>query len=139
MRWVRTKEIRFLTLALCSFASLPSMMTGSCLDLLSCSRQLQEDSGEIVGGDACQCPMCRSGAAGESCACCRHDGKCSCSMSSADDENGQTFSRDAAVLRKQEPFSDLPPFVRRVGAVPCLISITELTVPAPPPKAKTVA
>jgi len=141
MRWVRKRTFRLLALALCagSFASLPVSMTGGCLDLLSGFPQPQPDGRDIVNRNACHCPMCRSGTTGESCACCRHDGKCSCSMSSTHDESGRVFYLDAAVLRKKESFSVLLPFVHRAHVASCPTSITDLTVPTPPPKAQPEA
>jgi hypothetical protein len=119
VRLVRHRAIRLFVLLLCAWSFLAPPLCASPRSRKAVS--------------VCSCPMCRAIGGGGHCACC-DEGKCSCHLSSGDNDALLVLATQPAVVSNPVEFGIILPFEKLDPAVHHKIDMPDLAIPAPPPK-----
>ena len=83
---------------------------------------------------SCSCPMCRALGDGHHCACCQND-RCTCHMSSGEDDARLLLLLEPAVFCKQAEVRVILPSTHVDLESPRSTPIPDLSIPTPPPRA----
>jgi hypothetical protein len=119
VRLLRHRRIRLSVLLLCAWSFL--------------APALNRNARGSQTTQSCSCPMCRTLGGSAHCACCEA-GKCTCHMSSSEDNTQSILLLQPVVIPRSEEFFVIFPTAELVPSAQPNIGMPDLATPTPPPR-----